>query len=1630
MDRNQQLGQVILGLGLATRDLVSAGYQAVQNQSQYDLCDWFVHNQQLTLEQATHIRAQISGRPSSQRYLSSASHYQRSSSSHDHSASAGAMRIGDYEIIREISKGGMGAVYEAQSLKLQKRVAVKTMLAGRLASAEAIQRFLLEAQATARLSHNNIVSVLDVGEVDGQHFLVLDLIEGESLKATCQREGRIEERQAAEWMEKLARALSYAHKQGILHRDIKPANVLIRSDDNEPLLTDFGLAKDTSESSRELTMTGQVMGTPEYMPPEQANGDIQFVDQRADVYSLGATLYECLVGRTPFEGATAANILTALMTKEVEGLRSQNSSVSRDLETICLKCLEKEPSQRYLNAAHLAEDLRRFLAGENILAKPPSFSQRIVRGMRRYKFPLQIAAAILLTLGSIGVFTKIRAKYDEEQIAREEQRLKKLSEDALKVAEGKTKEWTFEFQAKLTQLQNEIAKSSIPKRRRGAENEAISLSKNQTKKKLESIEELEARVFTRRKLVEVLSGLDQQKTLKAQAPDIHKEQLEELLRTIPWKTLRAHGHYLRSLIYTAARNDSEADKFRARAYSSAPGSYYGQLGYLESGEDLAWDYQFLPATQILGQFLNGQSPYPKLVARAQTSLARIGLGLGRFQEAYDWADKAASSNQLDSADQKMAEFYRGTADPLRGQYSTELEMLDQRYIGKINDLDCFIVRSRDQQSFELNSIHWERGRLFFRSISKLSLPRKIRRYHISETKQGWFLSVSLIEDNARMSVICYKIEGQTFKKYGVGFPASDFDELDELISVGDLDNDGQLDVLMRRFRGSATTATVILSAFQKNGRRRLSIQDNSRCAFLSFVNLDMTGPKELATLSREWNGYRIRVYRYDASRGLVKSFEKTLGTALEMRIRQSDSGFPEILTAIERGSGYENTACFDEKLSPRLPPAIWSIRWDPESKKIRADLRVSYPFEIRRQCRLDTICPTEELYPRDRMSFFYFASKFSAPARCWLYSEGYSPIRVEVNSKKSHFATIDLDKDGDKELLTNPYGEKTVRVLGLKEQLKRESEVDRGQLSFFSFLKSGDSIRTKLADRGEVELGLELLSVSSTEKVGQELLERLIKDGKISSTQQSVVYFALASSYARNKDFLRARNYCRTLATKSPSDLVSALRASLQYTEQAAYEEPEKAQNYFRDALEELRYLKEAVEETDPFKQSIDRQIRRFERLVTMKDVFRWDFSNLAENPQIQVDEAWNFQRSSKGLLVQSCGDSQPKLALPIFYGGGSFELRLKLTVHWIEWGQKFRLNFRSTEHKYGSNFEVQWTCRGGGDENSLLRNVIGRFSSQQAGESSLNAKHFNGNIPCEVVINYDHLGLTQKFFVNYGEQSHKISTLVGQQALVGKYALELTTENHAGDGIGLNSLCVELHSLVLKANKDQFRFNDPPKSPEVISMGDLGNQLLFNQCKELLKSSDKLLQQKLSAEQRCKVHQLRGLAKARLNQTRESILEFRAAQRIDPKAFNSFWRLGLLGFNSKERVALARMLSGSNSPEQQFQSCLQRRDYQHALLTGVLLDSRNPKFLYPLAVSALQSHDYRHSTRLFDTVPSNAPEQVSRMAGLAAYRAGNYKKAQNYWKNLNAASPKQEDAFWKLARDRVKKLTGKVGAR
>lgn len=356
-------------------------------------------------------------------------------------------RIGNYEIIRELGRGGMGVVYLANDKKLNRKIAVKVLLAGENATQDTVTRFRREAESAAKLQHSSIVSIFDVGHSKNLHYIAMEYISGLSLMEYVIENG-LNNNEKLVLMEKVARAIHFCHENGVLHRDLKPSNILI-TEQGEPKIMDFGLAKATTVDDQKLTRSGVIIGTPAYMAPEQAESSNK-TGKLADVYSLGAILYELLCGETPFSSQSTLNLLYQVINEDPTPLFKVNRKINNDINTVVMKCLEKDPDNRYHSAEKLADDLKAVINSEPISASPPSTVRRVKRVLRKNKFAASLIGSALVV--GICVLFIMKLYQEKEGVHTEKDQLTVKADISEELESYKLGDKTFTMSPEFTKL--------------------------------------------------------------------------------------------------------------------------------------------------------------------------------------------------------------------------------------------------------------------------------------------------------------------------------------------------------------------------------------------------------------------------------------------------------------------------------------------------------------------------------------------------------------------------------------------------------------------------------------------------------------------------------------------------------------------------------------------------------------------------------------------------------------------------------------------------------------------------------------------------------------------------------------------------------------------------------------------------------------------------------------------------------------------------------------------------------------------------------------------------------------------------------------------------------------------------
>jgi eukaryotic-like serine/threonine-protein kinase len=552
-------------------------------------------------------------------------------------AAAQRPQVEGYTILSELGRGGMGVVYKARQKKLNRIVALKMVLAGAHAGPDQLARFYAEAQAVAHLQQPHIVQIYEVGEHAGLPYFSLEYVDGGSLSERIDGKPQPVE-ESGRIVELLARAIGYAHEQGIVHRDLKPANVLL-SKAGEPKVTDFGLAK-RLESDSSQTKSGTLMGTPNYMAPEQARGLVREVGPLADVYALGIILYEMLTGRTPFLGSSILDTLQQVRNHEPVPPSRLQPKVPRDLETICLKCLQKEPVKRYDSAVDLAEDLRRFLAGEPIVARPVSVPERLWRWCRRNKKVAALSAAVLLLLVSLAIGSTVSAVVVSRQavVVRQQKDLAEKNEALAKVARDEAQ--ASEKQAHEARQEAEANEQRAVAAQKQADQNAVR-AERQRELAIGALDTLVTKVQT---------------------------QLGDTARTFRLKRDLLETAF-EGLNKVAAGSDlasEHADATKAEAHLRM-GRIFVELGHADSGRT-----EFNAALDVYRKLVSAEPENPQLkynFSRALSRAAGNSLLLGDYASAEKQAREAL--------DLRLAEFaVRPTAGMARNLVAAHLQMGD------------------------------------------------------------------------------------------------------------------------------------------------------------------------------------------------------------------------------------------------------------------------------------------------------------------------------------------------------------------------------------------------------------------------------------------------------------------------------------------------------------------------------------------------------------------------------------------------------------------------------------------------------------------------------------------------------------------------------------------------------------------------------------------------------------------------------------------------------------------------------------------------------------------------------------------------------------------------------------------
>jgi serine/threonine protein kinase len=1586
VDRNQLQGQQLLNEGFVSREQVAHAYQVMAGHPSSDLCAFLVQKGVVDGQTAERIRhivevhinknlivpAQgvtldihsslaIYGGASQSGALTTSPAMATNLESSRSRIEAGR-QIGDYKIIRELNSGGMGAVYVAHSVKLGRNIALKTLLSGSLSSEVAIQRFMLEAQITAQLNHPNIVQVYDFGEEEGHHYLVMELIEGRSIKEFITEEGPLDTSKAVSWAIAVANALSYSHKRGILHRDIKPANILIRAEDEQALITDFGIARNDKSEGGGLTATGQMIGTPEYMAPEQVNGDQQFIDRRVDLYALGATLYEMLTGQPPFQGPTIANVITAILTKEPISPRKKRPELSSDLETICLKCLEKEASQRYLTAISLAADLQLYLDDQPIKARPPPINERFYRWRRRNKTALQIVLSIVVTaiviLGFFLGWPKLQ-EWRKGQLRREARlRCKKtLKIESERLKKSINKQLTiFNQDRKAKSLERDLV--TLIKYLSSQQNITDELSKGIS---------TEDREFNNKDL---------------------KTQLTEAIQSFPRKEYLARLYYLKSKLLAMKNKPEQADQARTEAYLTAPLSDSGAIAYSELGERRLTQEDFIRARFIFRQLTQSQSKTAR--SRAHLGLARIAIKKQDFDQA-SWLLSSSHLEGLDKERSASVDWYRSIANSLAGKFEYSYEDLKSPPLahGRFHDGTPLLLVREGRRAFARVTMKIEGQAIQFIRHERFTLPKDIGRVKFIEVSRGKLLIILTALDSSL--IYFYEWDNKSIRSnVHAPFPLKEWRKkwkspYHALIGAGDVDGNGVPEILL--WHGLKLIQPVLI--WNANiDNQATPIMLRSMVGSVCFADLNGDGKDELVIGSREWSDFGVHIFGGSNFHEFTgkQDFYQVLGKCTGQIVLRSKGQADEVLMTTERQNQYDVLSVFGRDLSPGKPDALWDISYVNGQYKAKAMVRL--PFESRNTSKLQSIMPLETILPSFPRSYAVgLQEKQPSPAvtRLCIVSRTNQPT-VYIDFQHSRLVAINIDENPDKELIA--LTKNGVIAWGVQSQRQPFAGIEN---------------KSKLLPKKDNYAIAQDLILATHYRQARNLLVKELDEEALTPFQITSLHLSVARTYALERRFKDAIEQCLKINEIYGS---KALELAAHYAEQSGD---------FKKAVFYIKRRLENYPQTASDRDNSHRELKRLSPLADLKSLVKIDGNSIKNSDwPVYVREPWLFQLKENSLLAKSTARTNPRCYIDV----GRLEpqaLRMivKFRFKAFEFARDSRLILQNTGQKH-FGICIELACHGGGDSRSYQR--LARVKMLESGrKAEVDLKqfgnfHFYPDTQITLDVLYIHQTGTLKLGLSAGalkknyEVSYPLSRL-----LPNKYRLKIGHNPHSfRQNTGTyNQIAWDSIELFLphKKGKDPQEVDDIGLAGASFLRGDWDNavkQLESFLARESVPEPQSL-EPKHSLSGRFEATFLLATIYARQGQHRKACELFQSLRAKNEKDFDRAWQPRLFAFRSETRKALIATVNNN------WQAARSWNDINNAVRANAamatlrfLAHPQDLKMRFASGIALLRIGDFQASLNTLEGFfSSNSQSRI--YAGQAAFRLRQYQRAYDIWQPVKS---------------------------
>ena len=1148
-------------------------------------------------------------------------------------------RFGQFVILGELGKGGMGVVYKAWDDRLRRTVALKLLLAGD-ANEEAKGRFQREAQAVARLRHPAIVAIHDVGEVQGRSYIAMDYIDGAPLDRRLSGEKALTLEAAVAILSKVARAVHYAHEQGVVHRDLKPANIMIDAND-QPLVLDFGLAK--VEGSKSLaTREGSVIGTPNYMPPEQVGASATAsIDARSDVYSLGATLYHLITGKPPFEGPSEINVVTQLLMHEAPAPSALNRRATGDLDTISAKCLEKEPARRYKTAAELADELDRYLAGEPLLARPLGFFARALRTLGRNKKSLGAAlAAVVVTVAALG-YPILRPWLEARRLGLASARAR----DAV---------------ASEAAARRKRAVDALEKAWRG-------LDAGGSSAQLVADEDaVTAEVSDLAAIGSSLAAIGR----RAGGPDAPEAELGQAVaaaeadlaprKLLAWAA-HAHGRAFRAL-----GRPIDATRERALAYRFDPSGEHGAAAFLEIAEDLADKEDW---TRALGLFrtIGARTLPAPLRARADVDAGRALLALGSIEEARRLLLRGIGRKALDEAATRDARWLESVASHLAGRTTLPVGasgVVVHRFAPGSGPSDLILLSGRNIAAYRLDAS----SKLL--PVASIEAGAGACTLTLVKTRDGERLAVAAGEKND-CAIELYRFEDDRFALVRRAKIPGPFQEA-RILAAGD-DGSGE-DALVCQVRVESRLAVPLLLRHVASNLEPVQLMPPKNWEYQAAIaDLDGCGKGEIVLAAGEWQGFSVTVFKEGAP-----VFSRVLGSPRGLAVGRS-GGRDHVLVAMDRSRGGDAIFADDPALHPEVPDAVWKLSW-PAGDAVLEKL-LERPFEERDRWSFKLPSRALGLFPEHPEAAVVREDGGAQPRLVIVPAPGLAPVRVGF-PRVERLDQGDLRGDGSVALAFTGGGE--VLVAGLGDPSSAVAAPDTNETA---------------SQASPLDVGLDLLDCGEAREAAVELQGYLARPGEALAFRSRAA-LALARALDLAGEHASARDTCLALASADPrwrkdAILLAARQAEAQGDWSAAVEDLARIRSLEALSEDEGFEIDRRLRRLEPLaalrpQVTIDKASLPKEPLLEVA------------RPLLVGRSERGFRIRARRSFPGDDDGGPTTLTLPLLYDGSSFALKARVFVERLDFGDSFSVSLESPPQGAG----VEIACGGGGNVDTYARRV------------------------------------------------------------------------------------------------------------------------------------------------------------------------------------------------------------------------------------------------------------------------------------------------------------------------------------